>query len=158
MRYMKLLAGIACIVTGVGTAYAAAPIKPDSMGLSKGSVFGTPTPKTFHYSTLPPGQSTPLPRSYDGAPPQIPHNIRGLVPITANSNMCISCHARPNMWGSVRAKGMPTPIPPSHYTDLRNAPGKVSKNLVKARYNCTQCHVPQADVKPPIGNTFSSPR
>jgi nitrate reductase (cytochrome), electron transfer subunit len=32
----------------------------------------------------------------------------------------------------------------------------VSGHLSPRRYFCTQCHVPQADAKPLVGNTFLS--
>jgi cytochrome c-type protein NapB len=57
------------------------------------------------------------------------------------------------MWGK-KAKGAPTPMPPSHYTDMRNAPGTVAGKLIGSRYVCTQCHAPQASVKPLVGKTF----
>ena len=39
-------------------------------------------------------------------------------------------------------------------TDIKIAKFKKLKKLNPARYNCTQCHVPQANVKPLVGNTF----
>jgi len=57
----------------------------------------------------------------------------------------------------VKAKkpGEPTPLPASHYTDLRNAPGKVGDTVTGARWVCTSCHVPQTDAKPLVGNRFT---
>ena len=139
-------------------AFAAQPISADSMGLSKTSVFDVPDPKVYHYPTVQPGESTVLPRGYPGAPPQIPHDVSEFLPITVQSNMCIACHAQPELWGKPREKGKPTPIPQSHYTDLRNAPGKVTDHLINARYNCNQCHVPQADAPALVQNTFGPKR
>jgi len=135
---------------------AAQPIKTNDMGLSKTSVFDVPTPKVYHYRDAQPGQSKLLPRAYPGAPPQIPHAISDFLPITTQSNMCISCHDLPEQWGKKLEAGMATPIPPTHYTDQRNAPGKVTDHLVGARYNCNQCHVPQTDAPALVENTFSS--
>lgn len=131
-------------------------IKSDSMGLSKSSVFETPTPRVYQYDKTQPGKSRLLPRAYQGAPPQVPHSISDFLPITAESNMCIACHNQPGQWGKPREKGVATPIPPSHYTDQRNAPGKVTEHLVGARYNCNLCHVPQTDAPALVENTFSS--
>lgn len=156
MRYYHLLTGIALIVVWTGSAFAGKAIPADSMGLSKESVFSVPTPKVYHYPETQPMQSKPLPRAYPGAPPQIPHDIYDFLPITADSNMCVACHAQPGEWGKKREKGAPTPIPPSHYTDLRNAPGKVTDHLIEARYNCNQCHVPQTDAPPLVQNSFST--
>lgn len=65
----------------------------------------------------------------------------------AGRNQCKGCHDRPQMWGAKR-KGLPTPIPESHYTDMRNDPGTVGKKLVSARSVCTQCHVPRPSRSP----------
>ena len=32
--------------------------------------------------------------------------------------------------------------------------GVVKDKISTRRYFCTQCHVPQADVRPPVGSTF----
>ena len=143
---------------GFSSAYAGTPIKADDMGLSKTSVFEVPTPRVYHYSVTPPGQSKLLPRAYLGAPPQVPHDIADYLPITTVSNMCIACHAQPEQWGKKREAGAPVPIPPSHYTDRRNAPDKVTDHLINGRYNCNQCHVPQSDGPPLVENTFGKKR
>ncbi|MFZ3018623.1 MAG: nitrate reductase cytochrome c-type subunit [Gallionella sp.] len=160
MRYVsvitRLFAGIALIAAA--SSFAAEPIKTNSMGLSKTSVFATPTPKVYHENTAPPGTSKVLPRAYSGAPPQVSHSVAEFLPITAQSNLCVACHNQPGLWGQKREQGLPTPIPPSHYTDLRNAPGKVGEQLVGARYNCNQCHVPQTNAPALVGNTFSGGR
>lgn len=154
---IQLLAGFALMAAG-GTSHAGQTVDANSTGLSKGSVFDTPTPKVYQYDPTQPGQSKVLPRAYLGAPPQISHDIADFLPITAQNNLCLSCHDQPGQWGKKRDKGMATPIPPSHYTDLRNAPGKVTDHLIGARFNCNQCHVPQTNAAPLVENTFSSRR
>jgi len=149
---------ICIVLMTAGTVVAAPIIKSNDMGLSKASVFDVPDPKVYHYATVQPGESKVLPRAYPGAPPQIPHDIGEFLPITAQNNMCIACHDQPAEWGKKLVKGMATPIPPSHYTDLRIAPGKVSDHLVNARYNCNQCHVAQTDAPALVENSFSSGR
>ena len=156
MRYLHLLAGIAAALFATTQTLAETVIPADTMGLNKSSVFDVPAPKVYHYKGEFPGQDDVLPRAYQGAPPQIPHDISGFLPITATSNMCTGCHDQPAQWGKKTQKGMPTPMPQSHYTDMRNAPGKVSQQLVKARFNCNQCHVPQTDAAPLVENTFSA--
>jgi cytochrome c-type protein NapB len=158
MRYLNLVVGITFMTVGIGSSCAARPIAADSMGLSKSSVFNTPSPKVYQYSGGQPGQNKLLPRAYQGAPPQIPHDIGDFLPITAQANMCIACHNQPEQWGKKVEMGAPTPIPPSHYSDHRNAPGKVTDHLINARYNCNQCHVPQADASALVENTFAAPR
>lgn len=95
------------------------------------------------------GQSQKYERSYENAPPLIPHDIEGLVPITKDSNTCIDCHM-PEFAKDVGA----TAIPKSHLTDLRNGKDLGGK-LNEARFNCTQCHVPQANAKPLVENNFT---
>lgn len=149
---------IALMGGGTSATFAAQPIKANDTGLSKTSVFDVPEPKVYQYNTAQPGQSKVLPRAYPDAPPQIPHDISNFLPITTQSNMCIACHDQPKAIGKKREKGMPTPMPSSHYTDLRNAPGKITDHMIKARYNCNQCHVPQTDAPALVENTFSSGR
>jgi cytochrome c-type protein NapB len=162
MRYhfdvIRFLALAVLLTAATTTAFAAPPIHADDTGLSKGSVFDTPTPEVYHYSMTPAGESKVLPRAYSGAPPQISHDISEHLPITMQNNMCLACHNQPALWDKKLERGTPTPIPPSHYTDLRNAPGKVTENVVGARYNCIQCHVPQADARPLVENTFPAGR
>jgi cytochrome c-type protein NapB len=63
------------------------------------------------------------------------------------------CHDNQAMMGK-KIKGQATSMPASHYTDHRADDGKMAKDLAGARYVCTQCHVPQANVKPLVTNTF----
>ena len=118
------------------------------------------------YSTNAPGTSTRIDRSFENAPPMIPHSTDGLIPITKDNNMCIGCHM-PAVAKALNA----TSIPISHLTDYRPevklTTGKVdvaaSKEVVEkdldgklnmARYNCTQCHVSQANIDVVIQNKF----
>ncbi len=128
-------------------------ISDSELGLSRSDVKDDPVPEAYTFNPKFPGTNDFLPRAYLNAPPQIPHNIDRLTPVTAKNNQCKGCHDRPQMWGTKR-KGLPTPIPESHYTDLRNDPGTVTKKLIGARFNCTQCHVPQAITQPLVENSF----
>jgi cytochrome c-type protein NapB len=118
------------------------------------------------YSTNAPGTSQRMERAFENAPPMIPHSTEGLIPITKDKHMCISCHM-PEIAVVMKS----TPIPPSHMTDYRpdvnvNSDGKITKpNVVQkdlggkldmSRYMCTQCHVPQADISPAIQNNFEA--
>lgn len=131
-------------------------IADNKMGLSKTSVFDTPEPQTVSYNEKFPGQNTVLPRSHPGAPSQIPHNIDAFKPITASKNACMGCHNNPSMRGKEMAKGMATPMPESHYKDLRYKPDVAREQLVEGRYVCTQCHVVQANVDQLVENSFST--
>jgi len=138
-----------------GQLWAETSIETKDMGLSKTDIFESPTPKPFTFPDNFPGNGKTLPRAYPNAPPQIPHNIISFKPITKTNNMCLGCHNNPAMIGQ-KVKGMPTSIPLSHYTDVRNKPNIQGKNLVGARYVCTQCHVPQANVDTLVENDFET--
>ncbi len=144
------------------------------LGLRKSGLSSAVNVPQAKYNRPAPGAAKRFARSYVNAPPLIPHSVDGLLPITAKNNACLGCHM-PDVAKSVGA----TPIPESHFTDFRPSTsldkngnivkdGKVVKNasdikiakfkklkkLNPARYNCSQCHVPQANVKPLVGNTF----
>lgn len=94
------------------------------------------------------GESKRYDRSFENAPPLIPHDLEGLIPITADNNMCVSCHM-PEVAKDVGA----TAIPKSHLYSIRNKKdldGKLSDD----RFNCTTCHVPQANVEAKFKNNF----
>jgi cytochrome c-type protein NapB len=84
-------------------------------------------------------------RAFPEQPPVIPHSIDGYQ-VTINSNRCLSCHKREFTEGS----GAPM-VSITHYMDRD---GQMLADVSPRRYNCTQCHVPQADVTPPVPNTF----
>ena len=109
-------------------------------------------PPPIEFPKAPPGQAKRFARSYENAPPLIPHSVEGLLPITKNNNACLGCHD-PKVAKSVGA----TPISPTHFIDFdKLIKGKIVKlnKLDPARYNCSQCHVPQANAKPLVQNTF----
>ena len=94
------------------------------------------------------GESKRYDRSFEHAPPLIPHDLEGLIPITADNNMCVSCHM-PEVAKDVGA----TPIPKSHLYSIRNKKDLEGK-LSDDRFNCTTCHVPQANVEAKFKNNF----
>ena len=109
--------------------------------------------KNFTYSEKEPGEALRYERAFLNAPPQIPHNIEDYLPITQEDNMCLSCHDQGADNDRVRLNDEePTPMPASHYYDLRNE--KKLDNVSDARYNCVQCHAPQANIDSGIKNTF----
>ena len=86
-------------------------------------------------------------RNYPEQPPTIPHSIRGYH-IDTNSNKCLTCHSRAN---SARTQAPMISI--THYMDRDGQPlAAVSPR----RYFCVQCHVPQKDVLPLVGNSFET--
>ncbi len=125
------------------------PIPEDSMGLSKTSVNDSPAPPAFEYKEPDVGTfNTRAVRSYQTAPPMITHSIQDMLPITQDSNMCKDCHVQPEMIGKKVEAGMPIPAPASHYVDVKKG------EFYMGRWNCVQCHRPQADVQPIVVNTF----
>ncbi|MBI5937826.1 MAG: nitrate reductase cytochrome c-type subunit [Betaproteobacteria bacterium] len=135
------------VAAQIGLAADKKGVADDQIGLSKTSVEAVPDPQVFEYRGNAPFSGQVLPRAYQGAPPQVPHNLEGFIPITRDSNACIGCHQQPAMIGK-KSKGQPTPMPVSHYVDDK------ASAMNMGRYNCTQCHTPQATVKPLVGNTF----
>ena len=87
----------------------------------------------------------PIARDYVQQPPLIPHKIRGYR-IDRNSNKCLSCHS----WKKYREAGA-TKISQTHFEDRDK---HVLANISARRYFCTQCHVPQANARPLVENTF----
>jgi nitrate reductase (cytochrome), electron transfer subunit len=83
--------------------------------------------------------------NYPEQPPVIPHNIRDYQ-VDARSNRCLTCHSRSE---AVEA-GAPM-VSITHFMD-RNK--QVLAAVSPDRYFCTQCHVPQTDASPLVGNTF----
>jgi nitrate reductase (cytochrome), electron transfer subunit len=86
-----------------------------------------------------------LMRQYPEQPPIIPHSIEGYQ-LSVNTNRCLSCHRREATEGS----GAPM-ISVTHYMTRE---GQMLADVSPRRYFCTQCHVPQADTAPLVGNTF----
>ncbi|KFL34918.1 nitrate reductase [Sulfurospirillum sp. SCADC] len=110
---------------------------------SEKSVVSEPT----SYSTVSAGESKVIQRSFENAPPMIPHDVEGMMEISKESNACTGCHM-PEVAEAVKA----TPIPKSHFFDMRTQ--KVLTEMSQARYNCTACHAPQSANEPLVKNEF----
>ena len=128
------------------------------------------------FSRPAPGSATKFERAFVNAPPMVPHSVEGLLPITQNNNQCLGCH----MPESAKSMGA-TPIPVSHFTnyrpktvvkgnevvkegkvlsksntaDVKLAKASKSDKLYQGRFNCSQCHAPQAKIDTVVGNTFA---
>jgi cytochrome c-type protein NapB len=116
------------------------------------------------------GTSKKIGRAFDNAPPMIPHDIEGMYPITQNNNACLTCH-HPDVAKDINA----TPLPKTHFTNFRpnvkvEKDGKfveevnvMNNKLVKhelndmyqGRFNCSQCHAPQAQLDPLVESQFN---
>jgi nitrate reductase (cytochrome), electron transfer subunit len=86
-----------------------------------------------------------LRRSHAWQPPIIPHNVKGYQ-ITRNVNTCMTCHS-----SKASKQSGATPVGKSHYLDRD---GNQLVTVSARRYFCLQCHVPQFDAEPLVGNTF----
>lgn len=123
-------------------------IPDESLGLSKTSVYDVPDPAVFRYGGGDPGSNKRIVRSYNTAPPMIPHTTKDMVPITRASNLCKDCHVMPDLIGQKIEPGMPVPAPASHYVNVKKG------RLYMGRWNCTQCHREQAKVDVLVQSTF----
>ena len=84
-------------------------------------------------------------RQYMHQPPLIPHDTRNYE-VDNKVNKCLACHSFKN------ASAMKAPkISPTHF-ETRD--GMTLGEVSPRRYFFLQCHVPQADAKPLVNNTF----
>lgn len=86
-----------------------------------------------------------IPRQFVQQPPLIPHKIAGYK-INKKFNKCLTCHS----WANYKISGA-TKVGQSHFLDHS---GTEKANLAGRRYFCLQCHVPQKQVAPLVGNSF----
>ena len=84
-------------------------------------------------------------RNYPEQPPVIPHSIDGYQ-IDINGNKCLSCHAR--------ARTAESQAPMVSITHFMDRDGQFLASVSPRRFFCTQCHVPQHEVKAPVENDF----
>jgi nitrate reductase cytochrome c-type subunit len=128
----------------------AKPVADRDLGLAKGSVFDTPAPPVFKDEASSPGDKALPKRINREYPPVIPHGVADCLPITRASNLCMDCHAVEGP----KKKGEPTPVPASHYVDLRRAPETKGKQVAGTRYVCISCHVPRTDAPPAVASRY----
>jgi cytochrome c-type protein NapB len=84
-------------------------------------------------------------RNYPEQPPLIPHAIEGYQ-VDLNGNKCLSCHAR--------ARTGESQAPMLSITHFMDREGQFLASVSPRRFFCTQCHVPQHEVKAPVENDF----
>jgi len=84
-------------------------------------------------------------RAFPMQPPLIPHQIEGYQ-VDRDFNKCLSCHARENV-----AESQAPMVSVTHFVDRD---GNNLSQVSPRRYFCTQCHVPQMDIKAPVDSTF----
>lgn len=84
-------------------------------------------------------------RAFAMQPPVIPHQIENYQ-VDRSFNKCMSCHGRDRT-----PESQAPMVSVTHFMDRDN---NFRSEISPRRYFCTQCHVPQMDVKVPIGNSF----
>ena len=84
-------------------------------------------------------------RNYPEQPPLIPHAIDGYQ-VDLNGNKCLTCHAR--------ARTGESQAPMISITHFMDRDGQFLASVSPRRFFCTQCHVPQQEVKAPVTNDF----
>ncbi len=84
-------------------------------------------------------------RAWDLQPPSIPHDIEK-DRITLTENTCMKCHSKDNF-----EKENAPEIGESHY--IARDGSELDKPSSR-RHFCNQCHTPQADIAPLVGNSF----
>ncbi len=84
-------------------------------------------------------------RAWKTQPPLIPHKI-DKERISLDENSCLRCHA-PDTY---KAENAPM-ISKTHFTDPEHPS---DKNLMRRRWFCYQCHVPQVEAKPLVENVY----
>ena len=145
-----LALGAATFVMGAG---GGATVSDKDLGLAKVSVNADTglVEKPYKYGgedPMPGDKNKRIPRAYDNAPPMIPHDISSFLPITQDNNACIGCHM-PEAAAAVGAIS----VPKTHLTNLRKNED-LKGELYQGRYNCVQCHAPQAVLDPAVNNKF----
>jgi cytochrome c-type protein NapB len=128
------------------------PVPDRNLGLSRTSVFDVPAPPAYRDEASDPGEKALPKRINREYPPVIPHSVADSLPITRSTNLCLDCHAVPGP----KKKGEATPVPASHYLDLRRAPDAKGTQVTGTRYLCISCHVPRTDAPPLVGSRYRS--
>jgi nitrate reductase (cytochrome), electron transfer subunit len=84
-------------------------------------------------------------RNYPEQPPTIPHKVEGYQ-INLNANRCLACHSR-----AATGESQAPMVSITHFMDRD---GQFLAAVSPRRYFCNQCHVPQHEVEPVVGNDF----
>ena len=180
----KITLSLAVAATVVFTGCNDAPAKQEvvkptiteaSLGLRKTDLYSE-AKDTFgdeaKYSKTYAGSGNKIVRAFQDAPPMIPHDTEGMLPITIKDNQCVGCHM-PEVASGVGA----TAIPVSHMTNFRPSVKLVGQDFKKsedvmkndvaitktkdgkltgARFNCSQCHAPQSTAPLAVENNFEA--
>jgi len=167
MKKFLLLFFITALIISCGVNNENEGIDDDKLGFIEADVLSEDTEFKVRasYNSLKPGDGIKMDRSFENAPPMIPHTTAGFFPIKIDRNICLSCHM-PEKAKEVNA----TEISKTHLMNIREQlilvdgiyttpdEGVVVEKLEKlnnAYYNCSQCHAPQTEVTVNITNLFT---
>lgn len=136
---------LATLLIGASTGGLAQSDIPRSLrGLDVGAA--DPAPESHTYLGAKPGRQKLIDRTFQTQPPLIPHALENFDEITLQDNQCMECHSPETF----KKKESPK-IGDSHFLDES---GKQQPSLPMTRHNCLQCHIPQTDAAPLVGNSF----
>ena len=141
MRKLMLVAalGAAALTFGIGSV--ASQQAPEVKSLRGASpTVELAAPETPHQNVA--GR---FDRAYRQQPPLIPHQV-DRYQIDLKANQCLGCHD----WSNAAKNGAPT-LSMTHYL---SRDGQQTDTVAGTRWFCNQCHVPQADAKELVENTF----
>ena len=128
---------------------AIAGISEEAIGLADAKLGELPPLAPTPALPAEPGEAPTQAPAYAGSPPVVPHGVADFTPITRDDNPCLGCHLVEE-----KIQGEATPIPATHFEDLRNAPGVQGDDIVGARWACLACHVAPTDATPLVRNVF----
>lgn len=137
-RRMSVVIALLTVLMVTGVAYAASNVEMD---LSQSPEVSA----TAEGKVKMPKQQQRIALNYVNQPPMVPHSVDGYQ-VSKNTHRCLQCHGVEHY----RTTGAPR-VSPTHFIDRD---GKVSSEVSPRRYFCLQCHVPQTDAAPIVGNSF----
>jgi cytochrome c-type protein NapB len=140
MKLTKVALGLATVAALFFAGCTSTTYSEEEIGLRKTNLYTegkeTTGDKTMYAQTAA-GESELIERAFENAPPMIPHDVTGMLPITTDNNSCVGCHDPASI-----SYSKAVPYPKSHMMDFRSQMnlGRLSEQ----RFNCSQCHAPQS--------------
>jgi nitrate reductase (cytochrome), electron transfer subunit len=140
MAQKPVILALAIILAAASTSLLAQTVSSGLRGSTPLNAEGPAAPMTPQRNTA--ERET---RNYPEQPPVIPHSTDGYQ-IDINGNKCLSCHAR--------ARTGESQAPMVSITHFMDRDGQFLASVSPRRFFCTECHVPQHVVTPPVTNDF----
>ena len=88
-----IMGSLLSIVVATGCAVSQS-YNEEELGLRKVDLYSEKTvvAESTSYSTVAAGESKVIQRSFENAPPMIPHDVEGMLDMTKENNACTGCH------------------------------------------------------------------